>query len=118
MWQTTSQTDYASKITNLQTVVSQLDDFVYQEEDRDSGRPLSNLYRKAIGLYGSYFQDIAKQVGSNQPAAQQHKAMSYLNKYLFNCNNAMENAYIKKNLLANRNSLLYQIGRASCRERV
>ena len=107
MWQTTSQTDYASKITNLQTVVSQLDDFVYQEEDRDSGRPLSNLYRKAIGLYGSYFQDIAKQVGSNQPAAQQHKAMSYLNKYLFNCNNAMENAYIKKNLLANRNSLLY-----------
>lgn len=44
--------DYAVKISDLQTVVSRLDKIVYKGKKYDKGSSLTDIYRKAIRLYG------------------------------------------------------------------
>lgn len=99
--------DYAIKISNLQTVVSQLDKIVYKGGKEDRGSALIDIYRKAIRLYGSYLVEIAQVIGSSQPGEVQRQAMFDLDNYLFHPAKKMECAYVKENLLEVRNNLLY-----------
>lgn len=99
--------DYAIRISDLQTVVSRLDKIVYKGKKGDRGSSLNDIYRKAIRLYGSYLVEIAKAVGSSQPAEIQHQAMLDLDTYLFHPAKKMECAYVKENLLEVRNHILY-----------
>ncbi|WP_294545252.1 DUF5117 domain-containing protein [uncultured Bacteroides sp.] len=99
--------DYATKISNLQVVVNQLDKIVYKGKKRDKESSLTDIYRKAVRLYGSYLIGIAKTVGSSQPADAQHQAMLDLDKYLFHSAEKMECTYVKENLLVVRNNILY-----------
>ena len=99
--------DYAVKISDLQTVVSRLDKIVYKGKKYDKGSSLTDIYRKAIRLYGSYLMEMAKVVGSSQPADAQRQAMLDLDNYLFHSVKKMECTYVKENLLETRNNLLY-----------
>lgn len=99
--------DYAVKISDLQTVVSRLDKIVYKGKKYDKGSSLTDIYRKAIRLYGSYLMEMAKVVGSSQPANAQRQAMLDLDNCLFHPVKEMECAYVKENLLETRNNLLY-----------
>lgn len=99
--------DYAMRISDLQTVVSQLDKIVYKGKKRDRGSSLNNIYRKAIRLYGSYLVEMTKAVGSSQPAEIQRQAMLDLDNYLFHPAKKMECTYVEENLLEVRNNLLY-----------
>ena len=99
--------DYTVKISDLQTVVSRLDKIVYKGKKYDKGSSLTDIYRKAIRLYGSYLMEIAKVVGSSQPADAQRQAMLDLDNYLFHSVKKMECTYVKENLLETRNNLLY-----------
>ena len=99
--------DYAVKISDLQTVVSRLDKIVYKGKKYDKGSSLTDIYRKAIRLYGSYLMEMAKVVGSSQPADAQRQAMLDLDNCLFHPVKEMECAYVKENLLETRNNLLY-----------
>ena len=99
--------DYAVKISDLQTVVSRLDKVVYKGKKYDKGSSLTDIYRKAIRLYGSYLMEMAKVVGSSQPADAQRQAMLDLDNYLFHSVKKMECTYVKENLLETRNNLLY-----------
>lgn len=99
--------DYATKMSNLWIVVNQLDKIVYKGKKRDKGNSLTDIYRKAIRLYGDYLMEIAKTVGSSQPADAQHQAMLDLDKYLFHSAERMECTYVKENLLEVRSNILY-----------
>lgn len=99
--------DYAIKISDLQTVVSRLDKIVYKGKKNDKGSSLTDIYRKAIRLYGSYLMEMAKVVGSSQSADAQRQAMLDLDSYLFHPVKKMECVYVKENLLETRNNLLY-----------
>ena len=99
--------DYTVKISDLQTVVSRLDKIVYKGKKYDKGSSLTDIYRKAIRLYGSYLMEMAKVVGSSQPADAQRQAMFDLDNYLFHSVKKMECTYVKENLLETRNNLLY-----------
>ena len=99
--------DYTVKISDLQTVVSRLDKIVYKGKKYDKGSSLTDIYRKAIRLYGSYLMEMAKVVGSSQPADAQRQAMLDLDNYLFHSVKKMECTYVKENLLETRNNLLY-----------
>ena len=98
--------DYAVKISDLQTVVSRLDKIVYKGKKYDKGSSLTDIYRKAIRLYGSYLMEMAKVVGSSQPADAQRQAMLDLDNYLFHSVKKMECTYVIENLLETRNNLL------------
>ena len=99
--------DYTVKISDLQTVVSRLDKIVYKGKKYDKGSSLTDIYRKAIRLYGSYLMEMAKVVGSSQPADAQRQAMLDLDNYLFHSVKKIECTYVKENLLETRNNLLY-----------
>ena len=99
--------DYVAKMSNLQIVLNQLDKIVYKGGKRDKGSSLTDIYRKAIRLYGSYLMGIAETVGSSQPADAQHQAMLELDNYLFHPAEKMECTYVKENLLEARNNILY-----------
>lgn len=102
-----SEEDYATAISHLQTVVSQLDKIVYKGKERDKGSALTDIYRKAIRLYGTYLIEIATKIGSSQPPEIQRQAMLHLDNYLFHPHDDMECAYVKRNLLEERNKILY-----------
>ena len=51
--------------------------------------------------------EMAKVVGSSQPADAQRQAMLDLDNYLFHSVKKMECTYVKENLLETRNNLLY-----------
>ena len=51
--------------------------------------------------------EIAKVVGSSQPADAQRQAKLDLDNYLFHSVKKMECTYVKENLLETRNNLLY-----------
>ena len=99
--------DYTVKISDLQTVVSRLDKIVYKGKKYDKGSSLTDIYRKAIRLYGSYLMEMAKVVGSSQPADAQRQAILDLDNWLFHPVKKMECTYVKENLLETRNNLLY-----------
>ena len=80
---------------------------MYKGKKYDKGSSLTDIYRKAIRLYGSYLMEMAKVVGSSQPADAQRQAILDLDNWLFHPVKKMECTYVKENLLETRNNLLY-----------